>query len=568
MKKQSPFSLTLVQLGQVILIGIFFGVLVSITAHIFVEGVKALSAPRSLIAPINVAGIDLHYAQVITLSLAGVLIYLVKHGLSIGRWQGPADTIYGAHRPDNELDVKTGLSSTLAAFISASGGASVGQYGPLVHFGAVIGSACKRFLRVKFSTDVFIGCGVAAAISAGFGAPIAGVVFAHEAILRHFSLRAIAPIAIASCVAAGAGEIFWPGAKLFELSDFEGDFSQLLLIALLLGPIFGGVAVILMQSVRHTAKFVATQKIGPAKALAIAVVLTSLGGAFVPEALGLGGASVESIINREFSLGYLTVLLVMKIALTTACLGFGLFGGIFSPSLLVGAAAGGVALYIAQMAGFSALSALGLIICGMAAVSSSVIGAPIAGVMIVLELTGSYEYALLAMISIVTSVLTSHLIFGHSFFDKQLADRGIDIAGGRTGLEMMERNIATILHQDFTRLTPLVTVREAIDALLKDRATEAYVLEQDDRFVGKLSIQDLLLAKPDVLVTEHFQTDVISIKSDASLQQAMEVAVNFVGESIPIIDRENNQMLGIVTEADLFKDYLTLQNKIVDLERR
>ena len=133
------------------------------------------------------SGVDLHYAQVITLSLAAILIYLVKRGLAIGRWQGPADTIYGAHRPDNELDVKTGLSSTVAAFISASGGASVGQYGPLVHFGAVIGSACKRFLRVKFSTDVFIGCGVAAAISAGFGAPIAGVVFAHEAILRHFS---------------------------------------------------------------------------------------------------------------------------------------------------------------------------------------------------------------------------------------------------------------------------------------------------------------------------------------------------------------------------------------------
>ena len=71
-----------------------------------------------------------------------------------------------------------------------------------------------------------------------------------------------------------------------------------------------------------------------------------------------------------------------------------------------------------------------------------------------------------------------------------------------------------------------------------------------------------------VLVAEYFQTDVISIKSDASLQQAMEVAVNFVGESIPVIDRENNQMLGIVTEADLFKDYLTIQNKIVDLERR
>ena len=148
--------------------------------------------------------------------------------------------------------------------------------------------------------------------------------------------------------------------------------------------------------------------------MAIAVLLTSLGGAFVPEALGLGGSSVDSIINREFTLKYLIVLLLMKIALTTACLGFGLFGGIFSPSLVVGAAAGGIALYIAQMFGLTAVSALGLIICGMAALSSSVIGAPIAGTMIVLELTGSYEYALLAMISIVTSVLTSHLIFGHS----------------------------------------------------------------------------------------------------------------------------------------------------------
>ena len=172
------------------------------------------------------------------------------------------------------------------------------------------------------------------------------------------------------------------------------------------------------------------------------------------------------------------------------------------------------------------------------------------------------------MISIVTSVLTSHLVFGHSFFDKQLLDRGIDIAGGRTGLEMMERNISTILHQDFIRLTPQASVKEAIDALLNDHGTEAYVLEYDRTFIGKVSLQDLLLAQPNASVGAHLQIDVISIKADASLQQAMEVAVEFVGESIPIIDRDKNLFLGIVTEADLFKDYLALQNKIVDLERR
>ena len=93
-------------------------------------------------------------------------------------------------------------------------------------------------------------------------------------------------------------------------------------------------------------------------------------------------------------------------------------------------------------------------------------------------------------------------------------------------------------------------------------------MEYDRTFIGKVSLQDLLLAQPNASVSAHLQIDVISIKADASLQQAMEVAVEFVGESIPIIDRDKNLFLGIVTEADLFKDYLALQNKIVDLERR
>jgi chloride channel protein, CIC family len=568
MKTKSQVSFAISQLGQVMIIGLFFGVLVSVVAHFFVEGVKALSSPRLGIEPVSVFGLDIHYSQVITLSIAAVLIYIIKKSLTIGRWQGPADTIYGAHRPDNELDVKVGLSSTLVAFISASGGASVGQYGPLVHFGAVIGSACKRFLKIDLSTDVFIGCGVAAAISAGFNAPIAGVVFAHEAILRHFSLRAIAPIAIASCVATGTSEVLWPGSKLFELSVFSGDLSRLLPIALILGPIFGLVAVALMQSVRHTTRFVASKGLRPEQGLCIAVLITSIGGAFVPEALGLGGSTVDSIINLEFSFGFLLILLLMKIALTTACLGFGLFGGIFSPSLLVGAAAGALALYVGTIAGLDVTSSLGIIICGMAAVSSSVIGAPIAGVMIVLELTGSYEYALVAMISIVTSVLTSHFLFGHSFFDRQLADRGIDIAGGRTGLEMMERSIATILHQNYTKLVKDMTAKASISKMLEDDVTEAYVLDKENLFLGKVTLQSLLIAKSQDTLPSLFQIDPITIKSDASLQQAMEVAVKFVGESIPIIDRDRNQLMGVVTEADLFKDYLALQNKIVDLERR
>ncbi len=94
------------------------------------------------------------------------------------------DTIYVAHSETESSQTKQGIGSTLAALIVASGGGSVGQYGPLVHLGSTIALTFRE--RFKIGSDTLIGCGVAAAISAGFGAPIAGVLFSHEAILRHF----------------------------------------------------------------------------------------------------------------------------------------------------------------------------------------------------------------------------------------------------------------------------------------------------------------------------------------------------------------------------------------------
>ncbi|MBL6790103.1 MAG: chloride channel protein, partial [Rhodobacteraceae bacterium] len=449
MNENSNLTSALSRLMQLILVGVVFGLVVAFVAHFFVLGVQFFTNFRAVVAPIQISGFELHYAQFFTLGIVALCIIAIKKNLGIARWHGPADSIHAAHRTDNELDIKSGLSSTLVAFLSASGGASVGQYGPLVHFGAVIGSALKRFSRSGISTDIFIGCGVAAAISAGFNAPIAGVIFAHEAIIRHFSLKAIAPIAIASCVAAGVTELFWGGTTLFEIGGFDGDLSTLLPIALVLGPFFGVLAVGFMLSVRRVAAFTASGRFSPAQAVLIAAAITAAGGAFVPETLGLGGETVRGAIGMQYTLAFLFVVLFLKIILTSVCLGMGLFGGIFSPSLVIGAAGGAIALHILASLGLDLPGAVGIVICGIAAVSSSVIGAPIAGTIIILELTGSYEFALLAMISIVTSVLTSHLLFGNSFFDRQLLDRGIDISSGRTGLEMMERNIETIVHQDY-----------------------------------------------------------------------------------------------------------------------
>ena len=552
----------------VIATGLLFGLVMALMSNGFVKGVQYLADARSsyINLNINIGSASLSLAPLCGLFLAVIAILVIRRLFDISRFHGPADSIYAAHRTDNELDVRAGLGSTLAAFVSAAGGGSVGQYGPLVHFGATMGSFMRRHTGGMFSTDVFIGCGVAGAIAAGFNAPIAGIVFAHEAILRHFSLRAIAPIAIASITAAGVSKWIFGDSYIFAMDNVNVDLIGLLPAALIAGPIFGLVAVLFMLSIRHSARFAASSGWSPARLLFTAAIGAGIVGMWVPEALGLGTGVVSDILNAQTLNISLIVLFIAKIGLTALCIGFGMFGGVFSPALLVGASAGAIVGRVGASIGLVSAGP-GMAICGMAAVASAVIGAPVSGVLIILELTLSYEFAVATMLSVVTSSMVAHTLFGHSFFDRQLLDRGIDVSLGRGHIEMMETYIVDIARQDYVQMHENCSVQDAIKLMVEAKATEAYVLDESHKFKGKLTVHMLLAVSADDLVAKHMQSDPISIKHDASLQQAIEIASNFVGENIPVIDRDNNALIGVVTEADLFQMYLGLQGRVADLER-
>lgn len=553
----------------VIVTGISFGFVMAFVSNGFVLGVQWLSGLRAStnFLVLHISGVSLAFGPLLSLLIAACAILAVRRLFGVVRWHGPADSIYAAHRTDNELDVKQGFASTLAAFISASGGASVGQYGPLVHFGATMGGVIRQITGSKITTDVFIGCGVAGAIAAGFNAPIAGVVFAHEAILRHFSLRAIAPIAIASITAAWVSKWIFGANPLFMIGDLAPNLIELLPAALIAGPVFGLLAVLFMLSLRRSAAFAGGSGWSPARLLFTASVLTGCVGMFVPEVLGLGVGIVADVLKGAYDEIYLLILLFLKLAVTALCIGFGMFGGVFSPAMFVGVTAGAFVGRLLALLGLS-VTGPGLAICGMASVAAAVIGAPVAGVLIILEMTMSYEFALAAMLSVVVSTMVSNVIFGHSFFDRQLLDRKIDVSQGRGHIEMMETPVMDVVSSDYVRLDDDVSVTSAIAALVAAEATEGYVLAGDnDRFIGKVALHELLGADVSAPAGQHLMQEPISIKHDASLQQAIEVASNFVGESIPIVNRDTEAFHGVVTEADLFKLYLTLQSKITDLER-
>ena len=202
----------LVEACITLIIGGLIGATVGVVANLFVIGVESLGAHReaSSLFSVNLGGQMVSFSSLLFLWAAAAAVLFIKTSLNINQWAGPADSIFAAQQQYQPLNIKQGFASTLGAFASAGGGASVGQYGPIVHFGATVGVWAKRFVSSRLSDDIYLGCGVAAAISAGFNAPIAGIIFAHEAVLRHFSMRAIAPITIASISASTLGNYWFP----------------------------------------------------------------------------------------------------------------------------------------------------------------------------------------------------------------------------------------------------------------------------------------------------------------------------------------------------------------------
>ena len=179
--------------------------------------------------------------------LAGILVSIIFKLANLSRWHGPAESILAAHVPIRRPNTEASLLSTLASAISLAGGASVGQYGPLVHFGGVIGDYISKLTKDQASPHILLACGAASAVSSGFGAPIAGLIFAHEVILRHFSLKAVAPILISCIVAHTVSIEFYGGEPLF--ASEIGGISKLyeILPLIIVGILSGLVASLYMR---------------------------------------------------------------------------------------------------------------------------------------------------------------------------------------------------------------------------------------------------------------------------------------------------------------------------------
>ena len=546
------------------------GTIVSFVAQLFIISAKNIYEfifhNQDFQISIDIGSISLNLVPLLICVPSSLLVALLMYSLKLPRWFGPADTIYAAHHRAGILDLKGGFGSTLASFISISGGASVGIYGPLVHFGATVSSFIRRQKYIpKIPHDIIIGSGVAAAISAGFGAPLAGIIFAHETVLRHFSMKAVAALAISSMAANfSATEIGIVSPPLL-LSAIPFEMSDILVSLAIIGPLAAIVAIIFMKFILLLGSIPSKFKLESWQAPIVAGFACGLCGTIFSDILGLGTEILMSVITTQQILSYLIALLLGKLILTSICIGFGFFGGTFSPALFLGGVLGAIIFQLPITSSNPELMSV-LAVSGMAAVSSSVIGAPITAVILVLELTGSYEYAIAATFPIVVCSFITSRIFANSVFDKQLISRGVEITKGREQIRLNEALIKNYVDHNYTKLKTSTSTKTAVKILTKEKTSEGYIVSNDSKFIGKISLLDIINKKGPNLV-KYSESKPLIIDPNSNLIFVIKKLSRFVGESIPIVDKKTNQMVGIISENDVLQAYLDISTEINLIEK-
>ena len=364
----------------------------------------------------------------------GVILHLFTPD---GRARSVADVIEGAALADGRVEQKAGLASAAASLITLGTGGSSGREGPVVHLAAVISSRVSDWIRADGITGRdLLGCAVAAAVSASFNAPIAGALFALEVVLRHFAVHAFAPIVIASVAGTVINRLEFGGVTEYSLTGESAlQFYAELPAFLILGLLCGLVAVALMRAVFWAEDLgnLAQRVTGLPRWLrpALAGLLLGMLAIPFPHIIGVGYETTSAALTGELMLHEAIVFTILKVAAVAITLGGRMGGGIFSPSLMIGALTG-LAFGIVATSIFPNQSGEGTLyaLAGMGAVAAAVLGAPISTSLIVFELTGDWQTGLAVMVAVSLSTALASRLVDRSFFLTQLERRNIHLAAG------------------------------------------------------------------------------------------------------------------------------------------
>lgn len=455
--------------------------------------------------------------------VVGILLLLADrmHALEEMRAQSVAEVIEARAVGKGNIRFRTGLFSAVITFVSLGSGASAGREGPAVHLGGTLASLVARTLGMKArNARTLLACGVAGAVAASFNAPLAGLLFALEVVLGHYALRVIAPTAVAATAGALVARTYLGAQPAFVLPPVPKagliDFPA----AIVLGMVCAALAIVFATLIVRGPLFVQkyAKRIGlPLWALPPlgGIVLGAIGIAF-PQVLGVGYEATSTALHGGYGLALLLMLVVAKILATTLSLSFRFGGGVFSPSIYLGAMTGAAFGALAGVVlGEGAAAQEFFAIVGMGALSGAVLGAPISTTLIVFELTQSYEASVAVLLAVSLATVMTQWVTRGNVFQKQIELRGYHLREGPQRLILQ-----TVRVRDF--MTPISRLKKEVSmegamlyaddtlgralGLLKAENLDGAPVRSrygEQKVIGYISREDALLAYNQRLVEEH-----------------------------------------------------------------
>jgi CIC family chloride channel protein len=476
-----------------------------------------------------------------------------------------ADVIEANALRGGRMSLFTGLKAALVSATSIGCGASVGREGPVVHLGASLGAwTAQRLHLARAPSRTLLGCGVAAAVAASFNAPIAGTFFALEVVIGHYALTAFTPVVIAAVIGTIVSRMYYGDYPAFILPETLSivSFWEFPAFALL-GAVSAVAAIIFMRSILFVENAVGRTPLPAWGRPAAAGLLVGCMALVFPQVLGVGYEATDAALSDLYPLWLLIALIVAKTAATAISLGCGFGGGVFSPSLVIGALIGGAYGIIATSAFPELSSGHGAYtIIGMGAVAGAVLGAPISTILMVFELTNDYAITIGVMIATSIASIVTQQVEGHSFFTWQLARRGISVKGGRDISTLRNICVRDVMSDDYRAISPEAPITSVRVNLQGAPWGELFVVDDDGRLNGVITFADLHEAAFDTSHdSELTAADVLRrrppvLEADDDLETATRAYESSGEANLAVVEsRESRRLVGVAQEHSVVLAY-------------
>lgn len=450
---------------------------------------------------------------------------------------------------------------TVATALTIGTGGSAGREGSIAQIGSSIGSWFGRVARLgENDVRVLVAAGAGAGISATFNAPIAGMFFAMEVILREFSLRHVHNVVVASVAGAVVSRSLVGEELTFTLDPYRLEDPAQLLLYGALGLVTMLVAWFYLASLDW---FEINSERLPAwnRPLILGLAVALLGVAR-PEVLGTGQAFVNGVLRGDVDMAWwlLGLIGLGKALATAATLGGRGSGGIFMPSLFIGATAGsGFALLMTPVWGLSTIQPGAYALVGMAATFSAVARAPLTSILIVFEITGDYGLVLPLMIATAISTLLAGRARPESAYSAPLARMGIHPAHGEISDLLDTVDVGDVMSPCDNTIEPDTTTAFVQGVLDRHRHHGLPVVDDDGRLVGVITVNDIVRTggpSDQVVAAAAMTPNPATVVPSTPVSEALErMAALGVGR-LPVVEADDpTALVGMFRRADVIKGY-------------